>query len=94
MANEKYIMLHIAEEQSKEVLQDALKQGVERGLVVRSEVGKLLNKDFEKVKQRGYFPIGIIIDNSFNIEIIFNRHPKQTKEMKMVEIKPPNPTEL
>ena len=64
MANdEKYIMLHCGKDQATEVLKDALNQGVERGLVVRSEVGKLLNSEFEKVKLKGYFPIGIIIDN-------------------------------
>ena len=91
---DKYIMLHVSEEQSEEVLQDGINQGVERGLIIRSQVGKLLNVEFEKIKQNGYFPIGCIIDDTFNVEILFNRHPQQTKEMKMMEIKPINPLKL
>jgi hypothetical protein len=88
---EKYIMLHCGKDQATEVLQDGLKQGVERGLFIRSQIGKQLNNEFDKIKKRGYFPIGIIIDDSFNVEILFNRHPKQSKEMRMTEIETHNP---
>jgi len=91
---EKFIMLHCNEEQSQSVLEDGVQQGVERGLFVRSSIPKEIIAQFTDVKKRGYFPIGIVVDDSFNMEILFKRHPKQTKEMKMVEVKNSKPTML
>jgi len=91
---EKYIMLHCGKEQASDVLKDGLAQGVERGLFIRTEIGKQLNVEFEKIKKRGYFPIGIVSDDSFNVEVLFNRHPQQTEAMRMVELKNPQPYEL
>ena len=87
-------MLHCNEEQSQSVLEDGVQQGVERGLFVRSSIPKEIIAQFTDVKKRGYFPIGIVVDDSFNMEILFKRHPKQTKEMKMVEIENSKPTML
>ena len=91
---EKFIMLHCDKEASKGILEDGISQGVERGLFVRSSIPKEILAQFSDVKNRGYFPIGIVIDDSFNMEILFKRHPKQTKEMKMEEVKVPRPTIL
>ena len=49
---EKYIMLHCGKEQASDVLKDGLAQGVERGLFIRTEIGKQLNVEFEKIKKR------------------------------------------
>tara|TARA_R100001015_G_C4585034_1_gene141049 strand:+ start:648 stop:944 length:297 start_codon:yes stop_codon:yes gene_type:complete len=85
---DKFIMLHIAEESCKDFLVDAIdNQNVERGLFLRSNVGIKLSEEFRRVADRGYFPVGIVLDNSFNMEILFKRHPKQTTDMKMVELK-------
>ncbi len=94
MAENKFIMLHCNEEQSKSVLEDGVQQGVERGLFVRSSIPKEIIAQFTDVKKRGYFPIGIVVDDSFNMEILFKRHPKQTNEMKMQEIAISKPTIL
>ena len=78
------------EEEFENFMKDAETQEVERGLVVRleSNVGKNLFDNFVKVKNQGYFPVGIVIDK-FNMEIIFQRHPNQKDENKMVEVKIP-----
>tara|TARA_Y100000389_G_C17465522_1_gene525156 strand:- start:3637 stop:3921 length:285 start_codon:yes stop_codon:yes gene_type:complete len=94
MAEKKFIMLHCNEEQSKSVLEDGVEQGVERGLFVRSSIPKEIIAQFTDVKKRGYFPIGIVVNDSFSMEILFKRHPKQTNEMKMVELKVSEPTKL
>ena len=95
MAENKFIMMHVGEKESQDFLSDILKtQDVERGLFVRSSIPKEIISQFTDVKKRGYFPIGIVVDDSFNMEILFKRHPKQTKEMQMVEVKITEPTKL
>ena len=54
-------------------------------------MGKELTKEFNRVKERGYFPVGVVLDETFNMEILFKRHPKQTMDMKMVECQSDNP---
>ena len=62
---------------------------MERGLVIRSDIGKNIYKEFNVLKQAGYFPVGLIIEDGMNLEILFQRHPKQSKEQKMAELKTP-----
>jgi hypothetical protein len=93
--SEKFIMLHVAKKDSSAFLEDAITNSdIERGLYVRSGCGKELINQFNKAKDKGYFPIGIVLDDSFNMEILFKRHINQTKEMKMVEINNVNPFDL
>ena len=88
-------MLHIAPEDSTNFLKDAItNQNVERGLFVRSDVGKILTQNFNRVKDRGYFPVGVVLDDDYNVEILFKRHPNQTDEMKFAELKTEKPFEL
>tara|TARA_R110000851_G_scaffold251369_2_gene403826 strand:+ start:235 stop:522 length:288 start_codon:yes stop_codon:yes gene_type:complete len=95
MAENKFIMMHVGEKDSQSLLQDIVKtEEVERGLFVRSSIPKEIIAQFTDVKKRGYFPIGIVVDDSFNMEILFKRHPNQTKEMQMVEVKVTEPTKL
>lgn len=74
------------DEQFKEFFTEAKEQGVERGLHLRTEVNihKELLKNLEKAKKQGYFPVGVILDG-FNLEILFQRHPKQEKKHRLIE---------
>ena len=95
--NGKFLMLHIDNKNSEEVLKDAIKnQGIERGLMVSNKVSKELLSEFEKVMKNGYFPVGFIIDKNdkANFEFLFHRHPKQTESMKMEEYLINNPYKL
>ena len=89
----KFILLHVSEKESSDFLKDALtNQGVERGLFMRTSIGSDIFKRFDVVKERGYFPVGIIIDPATqHIEFLFNRHPNQTDKMKLAEFKSDNP---
>ena len=91
----KYILLHISEQESETFLTDAFKDGVERGLFMRSDIKDKLSLYFTKCKDSGYFPVGIIVDdNSNNIEFLFHRHPQQTKEQTLAEFKSDTPNKL
>ena len=88
MSKDKTLMIVIPNEDVEETLKSAFKDGgIERGLVIRPEIGKELIKEFERVKQYGYFPVGVIIEDGYNLEFLFQRHPKQEKKNKMVELK-------
>ena len=81
-------MIVIPNEQVDDTLKDALDSSeVERGLCIRSEIGKNIYKEFNRLKGRGYFPVGIIVEDGFSLEILFQRHPKQKPEQKFIEIK-------
>jgi len=93
----KFIMLYVSKKDSENLLKDAIdNQGIERGLMVRDSIPKDLLKHFENVYNRGYFPVGMVVDKNdpFNMEFLFHRHPKQTDKMKLVELKTKNPYEL
>lgn len=59
----------------------------ERGLIRSSQLGKMLTKELDYLKYRGYFVNGLAFDDTYNLEFFFLRHPKQTKEMKLPELK-------
>ena len=91
---ENILLLRVPNEEVEETLQDALKTSkVERGVVMRADIGKEVFKHFELLKKRGYFPVGMILEDGFNVEFLFQRHHNQTKEMKMVEMNNPKPYE-
>ena len=85
----KELMLMIIDNESKEsIIKDMRNNGVETGLYLRSSVGKEIFNQLKTLSQRGYFPVAFNFEeDSFNMEVMFQRHPEQTKEMKMVEIK-------
>mgnify|MGYP003673747614 FL=1 len=90
MSKEKTLLITIPPEQVEDTLKDALDNAeVERGVVIRSDMGKNLYKEFNRLKAIGYFPVGIIVEDGFNLEILFKRHPKQPKEGRLTEIKTP-----
>lgn len=98
MSRGKFILLHVDNEDSKALLEDViLNQGVERGVFFGSKFISELKEQFSYMKERGYFPIGVVIDfnnSANNVEYLFKRHPNQSKEMKLIELKTINPTEL
>tara|TARA_R110000822_G_scaffold46646_2_gene124124 strand:- start:832 stop:1116 length:285 start_codon:yes stop_codon:yes gene_type:complete len=88
MSKEKTLMITIPPEQVEDTLKDALdKSNVERGLIISSDIGKNIYKNFNRLKEFGYFPVGLIIEDGMNLEILFQRHPKQSKEQKLHEFK-------
>ena len=90
------MLLHIDNEQSTNVLKDAIQGGIERGLMFRSEAPLKLLEHFNNAKEKGYFPVGCILDSNdpYNLELMFHRHPKQDPSNKLAEIKTLNPTQL
>jgi hypothetical protein len=95
MNTDKFILLHVGGNDAKDLLKDALKEGSERGLFVRCDIGKKLIKYFEELSNRGYYPTGMIVNpETENLEFIFNRHPKQSEKMKLSEYQHKDPNEL
>ena len=93
--NKKFLLLHVNEQDSRSVLRDAYEEGIQRGLVIKdSKLGKLITEQFNNLKNRGYFPVGLIIGKDDFVEFVFKRHPKQTKEMRLNETTTDNPLEL
>ena len=79
-------MIIIPSDEVEDTLKNGMDSGIERGLVVSSEIGKKLYEEFNNVKQFGYFPVGVILEDN-TLEFLFQRHPKQSKKNRMVEIK-------
>ena len=95
MNTDKFILLHVGGNDATELLQDALKQGSERGLFVRCDIGKKLTKYFDEFSKRGYYPTGMIVNpETENLEFIFNRHPHQLEKMKLNEYQHKDPNKL
>jgi hypothetical protein len=87
MSKEKTLMIIIPSDEIEDTLKNGMDSGIERGLVVRSEIGKKLYEEFNNIKQFGYFPVGVILEDGHNLEFLFQRHPKQLNKNKMVELK-------
>jgi cold shock CspA family protein len=88
--SDKILMIRVPNDDVEETLKDAIdKTDVERGLVMRANIGKEVFKHFKMFKEKGYFPVGMILEDGQNVEFLFQRHPKQTKSMRMVEMKTP-----
>jgi len=97
MISNKFILLHIDNQDSNNFLKDAISnEGVERGVYFRAKFLQEIKEHFSHMKDRGYFPIGAVVDfeNTKNIEYLFRRHPNQTDKMKLVEFKHDNPIVL
>lgn len=90
--NKKFILLHVSENEMKECMEDAISNGVERGLIFNNNLAGAIVNQFKYVKQHGYFPVGMIVDPINNtLEFLFNRHPNQTENMKLREFKEDKP---
>ena len=88
---QKYMMMSIHPSETEDtlkMLQDK-DNSAERGLFVRTPIGKELFKEINKCVGRGYFPCAFILEDGFNMEIVFQRHPKQKEEHKLAELKTP-----
>ena len=93
--SKKFLLLHVNEQDSRSVLRDAYEEGIHRGLLIENtKSGTYIKEQFTELKNKGYFPVGMIIGENDSIEFVFKRHPKQTKEMRMKEINTDNPLEL
>jgi len=88
------MMLHVSEQDSRSVLMDAYEEGIQRGLVIDTKIGSMIREQFATLKGKGYFPVGMIIGDDDKIEVVFKRHPKQTKDMRLKEVSTDNPLEL
>lgn len=89
MDAQKFIMCYIANEYSNDFLKDSISnEGIERGLIFKNKINKEIINSFTLMKERGYFPVGIIIDPiTDNAEFLFKRHPQQKLEQKLAELK-------
>ena len=87
MDSKKFIMCYIANEQSTDFLKDSFKyDDVERGLIINSKLNREILNSFVTMKDRGYYPVGIIIDpTSDDAEFLFKRHPEQKDSQKLPE---------
>ena len=88
----KFMMVNVhptENESTLKMLQDKDNRA-ERGLVFRSEVGKELFKKINECISRGYFPCAFIFEDGEEMEVVFQRHPKQKKEHKFAEVKTPD----
>ena len=87
MDSQKFIMCYIANEHSTDFLKDSFKyDDVERGLVINSKLNREILNSFVTMKDRGYFPVGIIIyPTSDDAEFLFKRHPEQKDSQKLPE---------
>ena len=84
------LMIRVPDDEAEETLTEAINHSsVERGVIMRSNIGNDVHKHFNMLKERGYFCVGMILDESFNVEFLFQRHEKQTPKMKMVEVPTP-----
>lgn len=87
----KFVLLHLGGgEEAKSFFAEEIKQkNMERGLVIKTKLGQEIVNHFEILKDRGYFPVGIIIDQNdiSNVEFCFKRHPNQSESNKIIEKK-------
>ena len=69
-----------------EFFTEAKREGIERGLVFRTEsnIHQELYALMSKAKNQGYFPVGMILDG-YNLEFLFKRHPKQEAQHRFDE---------
>jgi len=81
------ILILVPKSEEKELLAEMHHTGVERGLIVRTSIGSELTKLITSMSKRGYFVNGIVFDESNNLEFMFQRHSKQTEQMKLAELK-------
>ena len=61
----------------------------ERGLIIKTPMGKELFKEINKCINKGYFPCAFILEDGEEMEVLFQRHPKQKEEHKLEERKLP-----
>jgi hypothetical protein len=96
MDKSKFILCYIANEFSNDFIKDSMEhESVERGLISDSTLNDVVMLHFSNMKDRGYFPVGIIIDpNSNKTEFLFKRHPQQTESMRLKETIIKNKTEI
>tara|TARA_B100000963_G_C22600695_1_gene660095 strand:+ start:976 stop:1281 length:306 start_codon:yes stop_codon:yes gene_type:complete len=73
-------------EHFNEFFTEAKREGIERGLVFRTEsdIHKELHTLMSKAKNQGYFPVGIVLDG-YNLEFLFKRHPNQKAQHRFDE---------
>ena len=82
--NEKLLLIPILSEREEFLKEMMTEQKVERGLIFESSIGKNLLNKMEFMKSKGYFYCGMIVEED-QIEMLFQRHPKQKDEQKLDE---------
>lgn len=80
-------MAYIDTQNSESMLSNFFKDGAERGVIFKGlQINPDLFECFHVLKQKGYFPLGVIIDpNSNETEFIYHRHPNQHPDHKLIE---------
>jgi len=94
----KFILLHLGggEEAETFFAEEINQKNMERGVIIKTQLGQEIVNHFEILKNRGYFPVAIIVDQDdiTNVEFCFKRHPNQPELNKLIEKKYLNQTEL
>ena len=88
---DKIFLMRIHPDNTEQVLTDIMdNSNVERGLVFHWKGGSELFNKIKDIQKKGYFFCGVVIgDNDKEIEVMFQRHPKQTESQKYIERKTP-----
>jgi hypothetical protein len=90
---EKLLLVSVHKETSTEALKDMMdNSGVERGLHIGTKMGVELFQHINTMKKRGYFFCGMIVEDGNEVEFLFQRHQKQTKQHLLLELKPEEQT--
>lgn len=87
MEKEKFILAFVDKDNAKDLLQQFINDGAERGVIFDGlNINEELVECFREMKSRGYFPIGVIIDPTSNsTEFVYQRHPNQHESSKLIE---------
>ena len=85
------LLVRVHPESVETALKDMLdNQKVERGLIFRMDMGKELYPLLNRMLKRGYAFCGMVIgEEDGEIEMLFQRHPKQTEKHKFPEATTP-----
>lgn len=87
MDRSKFILTFIDPQNSVDMLKDFFENGGERGVIFSGlSINSELVECFHLLKTKGYFPLGVIIDpSSDETEFVYQRHPNQVPNDKLLE---------
>jgi len=91
----KFILLYVSNKDSQEMIKHVLDEGVERGVFLKSDLSNQIVKQFDFLKDKGYFPNAMILSEGNDlVEFTFRRHPQQDPNKKLQEFVAENKYQL
>lgn len=87
MSDGKFILLYVSNEDSKEMIKHVMEDtGMERGVFLKSNISDIIVKQFDYLKEKGYFPTAMVLSKGSElVEFTFRRHPNQDPSKKLNE---------